>query len=334
MTGVGSLSLNILVPAMPSRVARFATEPSNVQLTVWLYLTGLAVAQLLFGPLSDRFCRRPVVLIGLACSWRIGRSITRPLDGLAGAMKQLAAGDTAAAIPATSSHDEIGAMARTLELFRDSIIERTKLSAQSEAQRLMIQTALETISDGFVLFGPDDRLVLCNSRFRELYPKIADLTKPGTPFPSILKAVVERGEGKRSLVVQFGGFAMHRRRCFFVWSLAEAKHLAGAFIVPVLQVLYTVLVLNLKVFRVGSGDRGARQAPLVNGRRHRPGQKSESRRVCLRRQYRRRPRNGAAWIAADRGHHQRATCPGRPGTDPFKGPLRAAGHRRKRRRQA
>jgi MFS transporter, DHA1 family, multidrug resistance protein len=66
MTGVGSLSLNILVPAIPSMVAKFATEPANVQLAVSLYLLGLAVAQLIFGPLSDRFGRRPVVLAGLA----------------------------------------------------------------------------------------------------------------------------------------------------------------------------------------------------------------------------------------------------------------------------
>ncbi|HEY7247563.1 MAG TPA: multidrug effflux MFS transporter [Xanthobacteraceae bacterium] len=66
MTGVSSLSLNILVPAIPSMVTRFATDPSNVQLTVSLYLTGLAVSQLVFGPLSDRFGRRPVVLTGLA----------------------------------------------------------------------------------------------------------------------------------------------------------------------------------------------------------------------------------------------------------------------------
>jgi MFS transporter, DHA1 family, multidrug resistance protein len=66
MSGISSLSLNILVPAIPSLVAKFATEPANVQLTVSLYLMGLAFAQLVFGPLSDRFGRRPVVLAGLA----------------------------------------------------------------------------------------------------------------------------------------------------------------------------------------------------------------------------------------------------------------------------
>jgi DHA1 family bicyclomycin/chloramphenicol resistance-like MFS transporter len=66
MTGVGSLSLNILVPAVPGLVAKFAANPASVQLTVSLYLLGLAVAQLIFGPLSDRFGRRRVVLAGLA----------------------------------------------------------------------------------------------------------------------------------------------------------------------------------------------------------------------------------------------------------------------------
>jgi methyl-accepting chemotaxis protein len=70
-----------------------------------------------------------VVLIGIGCSWRIGRSITRPLEGLAGAMKKLADGDTSAAIPATAAHDEIGAMARAVLVFRDSMIERERLSA-------------------------------------------------------------------------------------------------------------------------------------------------------------------------------------------------------------
>ena len=65
----------------------------------------------------------------------------------------------------------------------------------------MIQTAIETISDGFALFDPDDRLVLCNSRFRELYPKLDDMAQPGTPFSAILKAGVERG------VLETGGQA-------------------------------------------------------------------------------------------------------------------------------
>lgn len=65
MTAIGPLSLNILVPATPGLVATLNTEPATVQLTVSLYLLGLAVSQLALGPLSDRFGRRPVVIAGL-----------------------------------------------------------------------------------------------------------------------------------------------------------------------------------------------------------------------------------------------------------------------------
>ncbi len=68
-------------------------------------------------------------LIGIALCWRIGRSITGPLGGLAAAMKRLADGDTSARIPATHSHDEIGAMARTVIVFRDNMAERGRLAA-------------------------------------------------------------------------------------------------------------------------------------------------------------------------------------------------------------
>ena len=72
-----------------------------------------------------------MVALGLGFSWLIGRSITRPLNGLADVMKQLAAGDTSARIPATHARDEIGEMARTVIVFRDNMIEREKLAADA-----------------------------------------------------------------------------------------------------------------------------------------------------------------------------------------------------------
>jgi methyl-accepting chemotaxis protein len=81
-----------------------------------------------------------MVALGLGFSWLIGRSITRPLNGLAGVMKRLADGDTTARIPATQAHDEIGEMARTVIVFRDSMVEREKLAAtQAETGRAQEQ---------------------------------------------------------------------------------------------------------------------------------------------------------------------------------------------------
>jgi methyl-accepting chemotaxis protein len=81
-----------------------------------------------------------MVAIGLGFSWLIGRSITRPLNGLASVMRRLADGDTSARIPATQAHDEIGEMARTVIVFRDNMIEREKLAAtQADASRAQVQ---------------------------------------------------------------------------------------------------------------------------------------------------------------------------------------------------
>ncbi|HEX3939402.1 MAG TPA: HAMP domain-containing methyl-accepting chemotaxis protein [Xanthobacteraceae bacterium] len=69
-----------------------------------------------------------VVLIGIGLSWRIGRSITQPLEELAAVMQRLANGDTAAQPVLIDARNEIGEMARTVVVFRDNMIERERLA--------------------------------------------------------------------------------------------------------------------------------------------------------------------------------------------------------------
>jgi signal transduction histidine kinase/HAMP domain-containing protein len=131
------------------------------------------------------------IILGIVTTLVVLRSILVPLRHLVSAMDGITAGNLDVPIPPASA-DEIGAMAKTLQLFRESIVERTRLAEEGDRQRHMIETSLRTIPDGFVLYDSDDRVVLCNSRFRDLYPGIADLIVPGIAFADILRAVVER----------------------------------------------------------------------------------------------------------------------------------------------
>lgn len=64
-TAIGPLALNMFVPSIPGLVSDLSTTPAMAQSTLTLYLAGTAVSQLVYGPLSDRFGRRPVLLAGI-----------------------------------------------------------------------------------------------------------------------------------------------------------------------------------------------------------------------------------------------------------------------------
>jgi APA family basic amino acid/polyamine antiporter len=66
MTGVAPISLYMLVPALPVLATIFGRDISVAQMTVSLYMVGIALSQLIMGPLSDKFGRRPVLLGALA----------------------------------------------------------------------------------------------------------------------------------------------------------------------------------------------------------------------------------------------------------------------------
>src|SRR5437879_5003495 len=66
MTGAAPISLYMLVPALPMLATLFQRDISVAQMTVSLYMVGIACSQIIMGPLSDKFGRRPVLLWGLA----------------------------------------------------------------------------------------------------------------------------------------------------------------------------------------------------------------------------------------------------------------------------
>jgi MFS transporter, DHA1 family, multidrug resistance protein len=65
MTGLGPFTMQIVIPSMPAMAAALTVPYGTVQLTLTVYLIGVALGQLLYGPLSDRYGRKPLLLAGL-----------------------------------------------------------------------------------------------------------------------------------------------------------------------------------------------------------------------------------------------------------------------------
>ncbi|HZB90792.1 MAG TPA: HAMP domain-containing methyl-accepting chemotaxis protein [Stellaceae bacterium] len=90
--------------------------------------------------------------LGLALAFLIGRSIVRPVSGMTEAMAKLADGDTTAPIPAQDFKDELGAMAKAVGVFKESMIKADRLAAQQreeQAKKAQRQQAIEEHITGF-----------------------------------------------------------------------------------------------------------------------------------------------------------------------------------------
>ena len=66
LTALGPLSMDMYLPSLPDIAHVLAAPPARTQLTVSSYLIGFAVGQVVYGPLSDRHGRRPVLLAAVA----------------------------------------------------------------------------------------------------------------------------------------------------------------------------------------------------------------------------------------------------------------------------
>ncbi len=65
LVAVGPISLDLYLPAFPSMAESLGVSVGDVQLTLSAYLLGLALGQLVYGPLSDRYGRKPPLIVGL-----------------------------------------------------------------------------------------------------------------------------------------------------------------------------------------------------------------------------------------------------------------------------
>jgi len=139
-----------------------------------------------------------VVILSLASStlivWLyVGRAIIGRITALSDSMRAIAGGNLEADIP-HGAKDEIGEMANALTVFRDTavVVRDTNLREIRTARR-RLSDAIESISEAFSLFDADDRLITCNSKYRDLYAGSDVQLEPGTRFEDIIRAAATRG---------------------------------------------------------------------------------------------------------------------------------------------
>jgi class 3 adenylate cyclase/HAMP domain-containing protein len=125
----------------------------------------------------------------------VGRNLIARLTALSDSMLAIAGGNLRAPLPVPGGGDEISRMAKALVVFRDTAIEveESNLRDIEEARRRLVD-AIENSSEGFAFYDPDDRLVICNSRYQELlYPDSDISLEPGTAFETIIRTAAEGG---------------------------------------------------------------------------------------------------------------------------------------------
>ncbi|TVP71246.1 MAG: response regulator [Rhodobacteraceae bacterium] len=81
---------------------------------------------------------------------------------------------------------------RTKAALDAALLESQTRMIELETARCQLLNAVEALNDGFVYFDADDRLVLANRRYRELYATSAPAIVPGTKFEDILRYGLER----------------------------------------------------------------------------------------------------------------------------------------------
>ncbi|MCK0511494.1 multidrug effflux MFS transporter [Aromatoleum buckelii] len=94
------LSTDLYLASLPELASSFRVPPATVQLTLSMFALGVALSQLVSGPLSDRFGRRPVLLAGLLIyiAASMTCSLATDIDALIAARFALAAGSCTVAV--------------------------------------------------------------------------------------------------------------------------------------------------------------------------------------------------------------------------------------------
>ena len=153
------------------------------QLVNWVLLAALFAAALV-GPLTVYAVRR----------------IAERLGQITETMRRLSQNDIQIPIPSRECKDEIGEMARAVEVFKSNAIALAGKHTEIARLNSWFDIALNNMARGLSMFDADGRLIVCNSTYRDMYGLPDRLTQSGMPFTEIVKAwTLEREEASPAI---------------------------------------------------------------------------------------------------------------------------------------
>jgi len=145
-------------------------------LLIWVSISALA-AFLLIGPL------------GLT----ITRGVLGRLKRITNYMIRLAKQTVSEEVPSRDDRDEVGEMARAVQVFKENAAELLERKLQLERVNVQLDLALNNMTHGLCMFDSSRKLIVCNNNYRQIYGLPAELTVTGTPINAILQFLVDKG---------------------------------------------------------------------------------------------------------------------------------------------
>jgi diguanylate cyclase (GGDEF)-like protein len=148
------------------------------------------------------------ILLAGSFGFAIVEGVLRRLWKIRHAMMRLAGNDIAGEVPYLDDRDEIGSMARAVQVFKCNAIRVAAQQTELRRANLRFETALTNMSQGLCLFDASDRLDVFNDRFCEIYGIDPGRMRTGMGAADVLRLSVEAGNHPGQTVEDL--LALHR----------------------------------------------------------------------------------------------------------------------------
>lgn len=132
------------------------------------------------------------------------RNVSSPILRVSEAMRRLTAGDDAVDFPDDRQRsDEIGILIGAVAGYREAIARSRQFADAAEIERGRLQAAISNMPVGLCMFDRAEKLIICNSKYGEMYRLPPELTTPGASLADIFSTRIMNGVFPRTDATEF-----------------------------------------------------------------------------------------------------------------------------------